>query len=294
MQHTINDPKTIRAWTMYDWANSAYSLVITSSIFPIYYAANTPAIVNFLGWNVSNTVLYSYALSFSFLLVAILSPILSGIADYAGNKKNYMKFFAYMGSLSCMGLYFFRYNNIEYGIICATLASIGFAGSIVFYNSYLPEIASPDQHDRVSAKGFSMGYIGSVILMVFILTMILMPQWYFGVDGKMKEILAANPGTDPAEALKQAKDSFAGPASRIGFFARGNMVDRFFPIHIPSPSYDSKEQTERWEYSHQGVQGIAQCLGANAAHAQVEDLPYWVLLLQHGRTDRDVYGGPVW
>lgn len=175
----VNDPKIIRAWTMYDWANSVYSLVITSAIFPVYYQAVTTKdgvdVVSFFGFSMVNSVLYSYALSFSFLLVAPLLPLLSGIADFTGNKKMFMKFFVYLGGLSCMGLYFFTGHNIEWGILCSVLASVGYAGSLVFYDAFLPEISTVDRFDTVSAKGYAMGYYGSVILLVINLTMIM--QW---------------------------------------------------------------------------------------------------------------------
>lgn len=175
-----NDKKVINAWCMYDWANSVYSLVITTTIFPIYYNAVTKSafeseIVQFFGISIRNTVLYSYSLSFSFLLIAVLSPILSGIADYGGRKKFFMKFFTFIGGASCIMLYFFSGANIEWGIIFAMLASVGFAGSIVFYNAYLPVISTPDKYDIVSAKGFSLGYAGSVILLVFNLVTISNP-----------------------------------------------------------------------------------------------------------------------
>ena len=162
---------------MYDWANSVYSLVITSAIFPVYYQAVTTDKsggdgVTFFGYPMVNSVLYSYALSFSFLLVAPLLPLLSGIADYTGNKKVFMKFFVYVGGSACIGLYFFKGNNIEWGIICSMLASIGYAGSVVFYDAFLPEIATEDRFDIVSAQGYSMGYYGSVILLVVNLLMI--------------------------------------------------------------------------------------------------------------------------
>ena len=221
-----NQPKVINGWAMYDWANSVYSLVITSSIFPIYYAASTKSafkgeIVRFLGLDVNNSVLYEYSISFSFLIIGLLSPILSGIADYGGNKKQFMRFFAYLGSLACTGLYFFDGKNIEYGILCAVLASAGFAGSLVFYNAFLPEIATEDRFDKVSAKGFSLGYIGSVILMIFNLTMLLMPQWYFPVESKYLELMALSPGSDPVKIMQEAKDSFGGIASRISFLSVG-------------------------------------------------------------------------
>ncbi len=179
MQKMINDGKVIRAWSMYDWANSVYSLVIISSIFPVYYESVTRTegsdLVSFFGVELINTVLYSYALSFSFLVVAAILPLLTGIADYSGKRMLFMKVFVYIGSISCMGLFLFNGANIEYGIFLAVLASIAFSGSLVFYNSYLPQIVSVDRIDEVSAKGFSYGYVGSVILLVINLAMIQKP-----------------------------------------------------------------------------------------------------------------------
>lgn len=180
-----NKNKVQGAWAMYDWANSVYSLVITSTIFPVYYNSVTKGLdgsdkVDFFGWELANTVLYSYSISFSYLVIAILSPLLSGIADASGKKLFFMKLFAYLGSVSCIGLFFFDGSNLEYGIICSVLASIGYAGSIVFYNAYLPEIAEEHEYDFLSARGFALGYIGSVILLVFNLLMIQFPE-AFGV-----------------------------------------------------------------------------------------------------------------
>ena len=183
------DRKKIQtAWSMYDWANSVYSLVITSTIFPVYFNSVTSTeesgdIVSFFGFEIINTVLYSYSISFSFLIIAIFSPLLSGMADSGGKKLLFMKIFAYLGSIACIGLYFFDGNNLEYGIICAVLASIGYAGSIVFYNAFLPEIASEDEYDFLSAKGFSLGYIGSIILLVVNLLMIQKPEFFGLEDG---------------------------------------------------------------------------------------------------------------
>ena len=169
--------KVINGWCMYDWANSAYSLVITTAIFPIYFNSATTSldgsyIVSFFGIQIVNSVLYSYSLSFSFLLLTIIQPILSGIADYIGRKKLFLKIFMYLGSASCISLYFFDGSNIEFGIICSVLASLGFSGSLVFYNAFLPEIVSKDEFDRVSARGYSFGYIGSVILLIICLVLI--------------------------------------------------------------------------------------------------------------------------
>lgn len=181
----INDPRVIRGWCMYDWANSVYSLVITSAIFPIYYqavtASDTSDIVLFFGFPVVNTVLYSYALSFSFLLTAIVLPLLSGMADYSGKKKFFMKIFVFVGSLACIGLFFFTGDNIEWAIFCSVIASIGYSGSLVFYDAFLPEIVSEDRYDKVSAQGYAYGYIGSVILLVFNLVMIEHHE-FFGIS----------------------------------------------------------------------------------------------------------------
>lgn len=161
--------KVITGWAMYDWSNSVYNLVITTTFFPAYYSAvtsleNFPDGIVFLGRHFVNTELKNYVLAVGFLLIALLSPILSSIADYKGNKKNFMRFFCYLGAASCSLLFFFEKTNIILGLLCFMLAGIGFYGSQVFYNSYLPEIASQQDRDRVSARGFSLGYIGSVVM----------------------------------------------------------------------------------------------------------------------------------
>ena len=178
-EQQLNNPRIIRAWCMFDWANSVYSLVITTAIFPLYYKAVAEShkgseIVEFLGFTIHNSVLYSYALSFSFLIVAAMLPLLSGIADYSGKKKAFMKFFVWLGGLSCIGLYFFtNVSRLEWGIICSVLASIGYSSSLVFNDAYLFEIATRDRYDQISAKGYSMGYYGSVILMIICLVLIM-------------------------------------------------------------------------------------------------------------------------
>lgn len=161
--------KVITGWAMYDWANSVYNLVITTTFFPIYFTAATHHVfkgdtVHFLGRTFINSALYDYSLAFAYLIIALLYPILTSIADSRGSKKTFMQFFCYMGSLGCSALYFFNGANVWLGVLCFILASMGFVGSLVFYNAYLPEIAAPEDQDRVSAKGFAFGYIGSVIL----------------------------------------------------------------------------------------------------------------------------------
>lgn len=169
--------KVVNAWCMYDWANSVYSLVITTAIFPIYYNSVTTSDsgsyqVSFFGIEIVNSVLYSYSLSFSFLILTFIQPILSGIADYSGNKKLFLRIFMFLGSFSCISLYFFDGDNVEFGIICSILASIGFTGSLVFYNAFLPEITDEKNFDKVSARGYTFGYIGSVILLIICLVLI--------------------------------------------------------------------------------------------------------------------------
>ena len=190
--------KLINAWAFYDWANSVYPLVISSTIFPIYYSAISDDIssIDFLGYQFKNTALISFVTAMAFLVVALNTPLLSGIADYIGNKKRFMKIFVYTGSISCMGLYFFELDNLYMGLFFYFLALIGFWASLVFYNSYLPDIAHPNQQDFASAKGYSMGYIGSILLLIFNLSMVIKPDWY-GIIGS------------PAEAsMKAMKYSF--------------------------------------------------------------------------------------
>lgn len=181
----LNNKKVINAWCTYDWANSVYSLVITSAIFPVYYQAvtttGTSDTVSFFGFEVINTVLYSYALSFSFLVTAAILPLLSGMADYSGNKKFFMKIFVLLGSASCVGLFFFTGDNVEWAILCSVLASIGYSGSLVFYDAFLPEIVTEDRYDKVSAKGYAWGYVGGVVLLIINLVMIERHDW-FGIS----------------------------------------------------------------------------------------------------------------
>jgi UMF1 family MFS transporter len=175
--------KVINAWAMYDWANSAYNLVITSTIFPAYWESITgdgdeltKDTVRFFGRSFDNSSLYNYSLAIAFLIVAISSPLLSSIADTRGNKKSFMAFFLTLGSLACCGLFFFTKGNLGFGIALMILSCLGFWSSLVFYNSYLPDIAAPEDRDRVSAKGFSYGYIGSVLLQAICLIFVFFPS----------------------------------------------------------------------------------------------------------------------
>jgi len=176
--------KLINAWAFYDWANSVYSLVISSAIFPIYFGALFTDIntISFFNYEIKNTAVISFGTAMAFVIVALISPLLSGIADYIGNKKKFMKIFVYLGSLSCIGLYWFDLETIYLGLLFYFLAMIGLWSSMVFYNSYLPDIAYPEQQDRASARGFSYGYVGSVLLLLANLAMVMQPA-LFGIEG---------------------------------------------------------------------------------------------------------------
>ncbi len=185
--------KLLNAWAFYDWANSVYSLVIASAIFPIYYGAlfrmaEIDKIVVF-GGEIARAPLISYTTSIAFVFIALITPLISGIADYLGNKKIFMKFFCYLGGLSCIGLYWFSLENIYMGLVCYFFGLVGFWISFAINNSYLPDIAFPEQQDRISAKGFSLGYIGSVLLLLINLAMVMRPQ-FFGIEGEGAELIA--------------------------------------------------------------------------------------------------------
>lgn len=180
--------KLLNAWAFYDWANSVYTLTIASSIFPIFYSAlfinQTHKVVNAFGFEFKSTALITFITAFTFLVVAFTSPILSGIADYVGNKKNFLKFFCYVGGLGCIGLYFFSLDHIYISLLFYFMGLIGYWGSLVFYNSYLPDIAFPEQQDSISAKGFSLGYIGSVVLLIINLIMVMTAE-----DGQKMDMM---------------------------------------------------------------------------------------------------------
>jgi MFS transporter, UMF1 family len=181
--------KVVNGWAMYDWANSVYNLVITSTIFPAYFETiakdrtdeSGTAYVTLFGREFVNTSLYNYALALAFLIVAIISPLLSSIADYKGNKKSFMNFFLTMGSIACVSMFFFTREKLGLGILCMIIACIGYWASLVYYNSFLPEIAAPQDRDRISAKGFAYGYAGSVILQIICFVFAMKPE-LFGID----------------------------------------------------------------------------------------------------------------
>ena len=186
--HKKGDKKLLRAWVSYDWANSVYFLVISSTIFPLYYVfiCGDQTHLEVFGMQIKNTALISYVTAMAFVVIALWSPILSGIADYMGNKKRFMQFYCYLGAASCVGLYWFEIQNIYWGLLFYFLALVGAWSSLVFYNSYLPDIAFPEQQNRISARGFALGYIGSVLLLLVNLFMVLKPD-VFGITGDTSE-----------------------------------------------------------------------------------------------------------
>jgi UMF1 family MFS transporter len=222
-----NTPSIINAWCMYDWANSVHALVIVSSIFPVYFSATALSVsgtpnIDFFGLEIKSSILFSYTVSFSFLITALIIPLCTAIADFTGKKKGFMKFFCYLGATSCMLLYFFTKETLILSVFLFGFSLIGWSGSIVFYDSYLPEIATEENYDRYSARGFSMGYLGSVILLLFNLSMVLFPQFY-GITEK------------------------ALPA-RISFFTVGLWWILFAQIpfyYLPS-QYVKRKKTGRW------------------------------------------------
>lgn len=178
----LNNKKIINGWAFYDWANSAYFLVISTAIFPTYFIGNTNDYINFFGTDIANSAFYSILVSLAYIIIAFTTPILSGIADYGGKRLHFLKIFTLIGSLACMALFYFTSSATMWvGIIAFMVATIGCAGGLVFYDSFLPDIATEDMYDKVSAKGYSYGYIGSVLLLIFILLMAFKPEW-FGIN----------------------------------------------------------------------------------------------------------------
>lgn len=225
----MNNSKNIqRAWCMYDWANSSYLLVITSTLFPIYFNGVTRSFfqseeVVFFGLQITNTVLYSYSVATAFLIVAVLSPILSGIADSGGNRLMFLKLFTFIGSASTFSLFWFKGHNVEFGIIMSVLAGVGYSGSLVFYNAFLPEITTNDQYDQLSAKGYAFGYVGSLILLLISFALIK----NFGAVGLKNE----------------------GSAVRIAFMMVGVWWFGFAQYsfyHLPKNVEISKEKSKAW------------------------------------------------
>ena len=180
----LDNKKVIRAWAFFDWANSAYSLVITTAIFPIYYIAMSPDKLDVFGVELTNSTVYSFSISFAYVLVAIMGPMLGGIADYGNKRLFFLRVFTTLGSIACLGLFFFNGPAmVWFGTVVFIISTIGYAGSLIFYDAFLPDISSRENYDNVSAKGYAYGYIGSVILLIFILLISQKPEW-FGMNAE--------------------------------------------------------------------------------------------------------------
>jgi len=180
----LDQPDVTRAWAFYDWANSAFALVITTAIFPAYYLAVTDDLISIIGLQVPNSALYAFTITIAYVLLVFASPLLSGMADYGGRKRQFLLFFTLIGSLSCMGLFWFKgMDTLLLGTFLFLAGLIGFAGGLVFYNAFLPEIASPGQYDRVSAHGSSLGFLGSLLLLAGCLVMVQKPGWFGMASG---------------------------------------------------------------------------------------------------------------
>ena len=190
--HSLNNPRTLNGWALFDWANSAFALVITTAIFPPYFEEMVDAEFRVLELDFTNSSWFAYLITFSYLVIALLSPLLSGIADAGGRRKWFLQLFTTMGGLGCISLFFFDgMETMWLGSLGFVVGLIGFAGGLVFYNSFLPVIATEDRYDRLSARGFAMGYIGSVLLLLLNLAMVQAPSW-FGLpeDGTLRIRLA--------------------------------------------------------------------------------------------------------
>ncbi len=217
--------KLLNAWAFYDWANSVYSLVISSAVFPIFYGAlfRMAGIekVSVFGVEISRAPLISYTTSAAFVFITIIIPLLSGVADYLGNKKIFMKFFCYLGGVSCIGLYWFSLENIYLGLVCYFFGLVGFWVSFAINNSYLPDVAYEEQQDAISAKGFSLGYIGSVLLLVINLAMVLQPS-FFVFDLSIPESVLQTGIDSEIEAAKElAKNNASIEAMKVSFLSVG-------------------------------------------------------------------------
>lgn len=287
-----NNKSLINAWASYDWSNSVYNLIVTTAIFPIYYLSTTQEafggeMVSFFGTQIKNSVLYSYAISFSFLVIVFLSPVLSGIADYSGSKKRFMQFFTYLGSFACIGLYFFNGENVEYGITCSVLASIGYAGSLVFYNGFLPEVASADRMDKVSAKGFAMGYGGSVILLLINLFLYQRPELFGFENGgsatRFGFILVGVWWIGFSQiAFYYLKDRSTGNPITINILGQGIKELRKVFIAVRDKKVMKRFLISFFMFS-MGVQTVlllAPLFGAQEIHMGPDEMIYVVLILQ--------------
>jgi len=161
--------RAINSWAMYDWANSAFATTVMAAVLPVYFS-NVAA--KGLGEH-TVTAYWAYTTTIALLFVAVISPILGTMADFQGLKKRYLTFFILLGVTGTALLYFVGEGNWLMASIIFIFASIGFSGSLVFYDSLLPHVARPDEIDQVSTRGYAFGYLGGGLLLAINLAMIM-------------------------------------------------------------------------------------------------------------------------
>src|SRR5579875_3442936 len=168
------DRPELRAWAMYDWANSAMVCVIITAVFPIYYssvACHDMAPEMASRWFADVTTI-------GMVIIAVLSPVLGTMADFNGRKKAMLGGFLSMGAAACAGMFFIYEGDWWLASILFILANIGANGSFVFYDALLPHIARDDEVDRVSTAGYALGYLGGGLLLALNLAWISRPDWF--------------------------------------------------------------------------------------------------------------------
>ncbi len=171
--------KAIWAWTMYDWGNSAFATTIMAAVLPVYYSS---VAASNLAPNIA-TARWGFTTSFAALLIALLGPILGAVADFKGNKKKFLAIFMGLGVTATALLYFVMTGDWLLASILYIFGNMGFSGSLVFYDALLPHVASSDEIDQVSSKGFAMGYIGGGLLLAINVAMIMFGEKLFpGID----------------------------------------------------------------------------------------------------------------